>query len=149
LEFSKAIKQSKFNSNYEMALLNLWYTSNYIRDNHQSVFKDYDIKAQHYNVLRIINGQHPKPVSPGYIIDVMLDKGRDLTRLVDKLVKIGYLHRCTREDNRRKVAITITPEGQEVVREIGEKIAIWVARHKNLNEEESEQLSRLLDKMRK
>ena len=103
---------------------------------------------QHYNVLRIVNGQHPNPVSPGYILEVMLDKGRDLTRLVDKLVNLGLLHRCVQEENRRKVAITITPEGQHLVEEVKDKIYRWLRDHNNLSEKEAEQLNYLLDKMR-
>lgn len=87
MEIEKEIKQSKFENLLQKAIINLFFTSNFIRDRILCILKDYDIQQQHYNVLRIINGQYPNPVSPGYIKEVMIDKGVDLTRLLDKLEK--------------------------------------------------------------
>ena len=100
-----------------------------------------------YNILRIVNGSFPNSVSPGYIKEVMLDKGRDLTRLVDKLVKLGYVERKLCKDNRRKMNITITQQGSDVINSIGKEINILYTSY-NLNEEEATQLSNLLDKLR-
>ena len=87
MEIDKVIKQQRFKNEFQKAIINLFYTSNHFRDMHSNVFKRFDIQGQHYNVLRILKGKHPQPVSPGYIKEVILDKGADLTRLVDKLVK--------------------------------------------------------------
>lgn len=148
MEFSKVIKQKSFVSEYHKALLNLWYTSNLLRDRQDRIFKRYNIKPQHYNVLRIVRGHHPRPATPGYILEVMIDKGRDLTRLVDKLVKMGLLNRCTYERNRRMVSITITDKGLDLVKEIQLKLDIMLAETQSLSEEEAAQLSQLLDKLR-
>lgn len=148
LEFSKVIKQKSFVSEYHKALLNLWFTSNLVRDRQERIFKRYNIKSQHYNVLRIVRGQHPRPATPGYILEVMIDKGRDLTRLVDKLVKMGLLNRCTHEQNRRMVSITITDKGLNLVEEIQLKLDNMLSETQSLSEEESSQLSDLLDKLR-
>ena len=148
LEFSQVIRQKSFVSEYHKALLNLWFTSNHIRDRQEKIFKRYNIKSQHYNVLRIVNGQHPNPATPGYILEVMIDKGRDLTRLVDKLVKMGLLTRCTHEQNRRMVSITITEKGITMVEEIKFKLDRMLADSQNLTDHECAQLSNLLDKLR-
>lgn len=129
-------------------MINLLYTSNWLRDRQHRIFKEYKILPQHYNVMRIVKGQHPEPVSPGYILDVMLDKGRDLTRLVDKLVRLGYLNRMTCPENRRKVDITITPKGINIVNDVKERIDEWMTRYNTLSEKDALQLSQLLDKMR-
>ena len=99
-------------------------------------------------MLRIVKGQHPNPASPGYILEVMVDKGRDLTRLVDKLVKLGYLERNTCSDNRRKVDISITSKGIEIVEQVGYEIDVWIKNNNNLTESEADHLSSLLDKLR-
>ncbi|NNF33544.1 MAG: winged helix DNA-binding protein [Saprospiraceae bacterium] len=148
MEFSKVIKQKSFVSDYHKALLNLWYTSNLVRDRQERIFKRYSIKSQHYNVLRIVRGQHPNPATPGYILEVMIDKGRDLTRLVDKMVKMGLLNRCTHEHNRRMVSITITDKGLDLVEEIQVKLDNMLAETQSLSDEEAVQLSDLLDKLR-
>lgn len=149
MEINVAIKQKKFDSQKEKVLVNLLYTTNWIRDNNAKIFKKYKILSQHYNILRIVNGQDPKPVSPGYIIDVMLDKKRDLTRLVDKLVRLGYLNRDVCEYNRRMVDITITPQGKKILEDIKQKLNIWMEQNLDISDQDAEILSRYLDKLRK
>ena len=142
------IKQDKFHSNKQMALVNIMYTSNWIRDLQQEVFKKHDILPQHYNILRIVNGKHPEVVFPGQIKSVMLDKGRDLTRLIDKLVCLNYLSRHLCDSNRRKVEVSITEEGIQVANLINLDITQNMNKHMPLTEKEALELSDLLDKTR-
>ena len=93
-------------------------------------------------------GQDPKPAFPGQIKNVLLDKGRDLTRLIDKLVSLKYLNRNVCESNRRMVEIVITDQGKKVANEIGKKLAKDMQKRFNLSEKEALQLSELLDKLR-
>mgnify|MGYP001217637673 FL=1 len=144
--FKEEIK-SKFDSNQLMAAVNIIYTSNWLRDVSLPIYKKYNILSQHYNILRIVNGSYPDSVSPGYIKGVMLDKGRDLTRLVDKLVNLGYVERSLCKDNRRKMKIIITKSGTEIIDNIGEEINSLYTSY-NLSEEEAIKLSELLDKLR-
>ncbi len=146
MSFKEEIK-SKFESNQLMAAVNIIYTSNWLRDVSLSIYQKHNILSQHYNILRIVNGSYPNPVSPGYIKEVMLDKGRDLTRLVDKLVKLGYVERSLCKDNRRKMKITITKLGSEIIETIGKEINSLYTSY-NLSEEEAIKLSELLDKLR-
>ncbi len=148
MKFSEEIRQSSFHTDYEMAVLNIMYTSNWLSTSLDKVFKKHSILKQHFNVMRIVNGQHPKPCSPGYIIDVMLDKGRDLTRLIDKMVKLGYLTRTTRPDNRRMVDIHITEAGIEMTIQLKKEIEEVLMALCNIKEEEALTLSNLLDKVR-
>jgi len=141
------IKQETFDSDIQKATLNVMYTSNYIRDKTLPFFKDYGILQQHYNVLRIVRGKKGEPVSPGKIIEVMLDKGRDLTRLVDKLVKVGYLERKVCSSNRRKVDIFITEQGLDITSKIETRINNWYG-NLGLSATEADQLNELLDKLR-
>ena len=144
--FKEEIK-SNFDSNQLMAAVNIIYTSNWLRDVSSPIYKKYNILSQHYNILRIVNGSYPNSVSPGYIKEVMLDKGRDLTRLVDKLVSLGYVERNLCKDNRRKMKITITEIGTKIIENIGEEINTLYTSY-NLSEEEAIKLSELLDKIR-
>jgi len=146
--FEEEIKQRAFKNDVRKAILNVIYTSNWIRDRHAHIFKEYGILQQHYNVLRIVKGRKGEAVSPGQILDVMLDKGRDLTRLVDKLVKKGLLVRKPSEINKRKVDITITEEGVKLTDLIEDRIEEWVQRNVGIDEEKANQLSVFLDQMR-
>ncbi|HRD38816.1 MAG TPA: MarR family transcriptional regulator, partial [Bacteroidia bacterium] len=148
-KIKKAIKQSKFESPFQKAVINIIYTANWLRDQQTELFKKHDILPQHYNVLRIVNGKHPKSVSPGDIKEVMLDKGNDVTRLVDKLVKMDLLKRSLCEENRRKIDINLTDKGVKFLKEINEPMRKqYLNMKKFLSEKEAESLSNLLDKLR-
>ncbi len=142
------IKQVKFNSTAQKALINVIFTANWLRDIHNEVFKDSNILLQHYNILRIVNGQHPKPTSPGYIKSVILDKGPDITRLVDKMVTLGLLQRELNEKNRRQVEIRISKVGLEKAILLEQQLAEKMKQKIGVSDDEAEQLSFLLDKMR-
>ncbi|MGZ3883347.1 MAG: MarR family winged helix-turn-helix transcriptional regulator [Bacteroidia bacterium] len=149
MKIEDAIKQSKFESGHQKAIINIIYTANWLRDAQADVFKQHDILSQHYNILRIVKGKHPDPVSPGQIKEVMLDKGNDVTRLIDKLVKKNFLKRHLCEENRRKVDINITEKGLAFLKKMSEPIKKQSdAIKKQLSEKEAELLSDLLDKLR-
>lgn len=148
MKFEDQIQQTSFRNNFLKAILNLKYTSSWYNAKEGEIFKSQGILAQHYNVLRIVRGAFPEPVSPGKILEVMLDTGRDLTRLVDKLVKLGLLTRSTCPSNRRRVDINITEAGLELTDAVGQELDVFLDGIETLNSEESEQLSSLLDKLR-
>lgn len=140
------IKQSKFESPQQKAYINLYYTYYHFHNLHSQLLKPYDILPQHYNILKIVKGKYPEPVTPGHILDVMLDKKRDLTRLVDKLVSMKLLERCQSKENKRFVHISLTTKGYELTLKMESEMKNLLLHH--LNDEESELLSTLLDKMR-
>lgn len=148
MEIDKVIKQQRFKDEFQKAMINLFYTANHFRDKHNLVFKQYDIQGQHYNVLRILNGKHPEPVSPGYIKEVILDKGADLTRLVDKLVKMEWVHRTICTDNKRKIHLTLTEKGSQHLSQISSELDQQYKQYRHLDNGDYATLSNLLDKMR-
>ncbi len=149
MKIDQAIKQSKFESAHQKAFINIMYTANWLRDQQEDLFKEQDILPQHYNILRILKGSHPQPVSPGQIKEVMLDKGTDLTRIIDKLVKKDLVKRHVCEVNRRKVDVHITKEGLKFLNELNDPIR-KLSSHikKNISDKEAEKLSDLLDELR-
>ena len=150
MEIEKVIKQNtKFRSSHEKAAVNLIYTNSWFKDLQNALFKDHSILPQHYNVLRILKGRHPEPVSPGTIKEVMLEKNNDVTRLLDKLVTKGLAKRQLCPVNRRKMDINITDKGIKLLLELDEPMKKHLSEmKKKLTEKEAEQLSQLLDKMR-
>lgn len=149
MKIDEEIKQRKFENNFHKALINIHYTNSWYRDILNATFKAYDIHPQHYNILRILKGKYPEPVTPGYIKEVMLEKGTDLTRLLDKLERKNLIVRRICPSNRRNIDINITDGGillldkiHPVFIDLSNKIS------KNLSEKEAETLSNLLDKLR-
>lgn len=148
MKFEEEIKQSKFDSSTQKAVLNVMFTSNWINALFRDVFKPYDLTPQQYNVLRILRGKHPKSANPGEIKDVMLDKNPDLTRLCDRLCKLGLITRGVDKTNRRKINIKISDAGLDMLKKLDPKIKKMQSAMKSLTEDEANQLSDLLDKMR-
>jgi DNA-binding MarR family transcriptional regulator len=149
MKIEDAIKQKKFQDTWHKAVVNLLFTSNIWRNTESEIFSPFGINPQQYNVLRIIKGKHPKPISPGEIKEVMLDKGIDLTRLVDKLLNLGLVARKISAENRRKVEINISKKGEALLNEIAPLLYSETSQLKTrITEEEAEMLSNLLDKLR-
>ena len=147
MRIEDAIKQRKFDNIWIKALVNLHYTSNFYSDLLLAILKPYRINDQHYNVLRILKGQHPQAVCPGYIKSVLLNKRGDLTRLVDKLCQKGYVARATNPTNRRMVDLNITEAGLQLLQNLHTKIDTFEQLKHKLTIEEASLLNELLDKL--
>jgi len=136
---------SKFENNRVKALLNIIYTANWIMSYQNEFFKSFGISPQQYNILRILKGAD-EPLNVQTIKDRMLERSPNATRLMDKLCAKGYIERCASEHDRRVVKIGITKEGKSFLDSIPNNFNRELLN--NLSEEEAEQLSNLLDKMR-
>lgn len=148
MSISTDIKQEHFFSPKQKVLINIIYTFNQLDGGIKEIVDVYDLLPQHYNVLKILKGAGSKPVTPGYVLDVMLDKTRDLTRIVDKLVKLGYVKREINAENRRSLLISLTKKGLDKTKEMEEKVNAFILSNVNLSGDECDNLSELLDKLR-
>lgn len=131
------------------ALLNLLFTGNWVNDEITSILKPFDISTQQFNVLRILKGMKGAPSSLQTIQERMISKMSNTTRLVDKLIKKGYVEREQCEANRRKVDITITEEGVKALDIITDEVERAESKITDkLSVRELEQLNILLNKLR-
>ena len=142
------IQQSQFRNSFQKAAINLLYTSGWLRDRMKVLFDKEDITAQQFNILRILRGSFPTPLSTLQIRDRMLEKMSDTSRLVDRLVVKGLVKKITAETDRRLVDVLITEKGKKLLSRIDAQQTETDAILNNLTEKEAEQLSELLDKMR-
>jgi DNA-binding MarR family transcriptional regulator len=130
-------------------VVNIIYTGNWINYNHASFMKEFDITPQQYNILRILKGQHPKAATVNLLIERMLDKMSNASRLVDKLKKKGLVSRKESEKDRRQVDVLITAKGLRLLDSMEEKFKKLEENYKkNITEEEAKELNRILDKLR-
>ncbi len=142
------IKQPKFKSNHHKATVNLLFTANWQHNEQLRLLRPHDLTIQQYNVLRILRGQYPKSVRISDVIDRMLDKMSNASRLVDKLVQNKWAHRVESELDRRAVDVTITKLGMKLLVDMEATETKMEEKMLNLTNEEAEQLSNLLDKLR-
>jgi DNA-binding MarR family transcriptional regulator len=142
------IKQSNFKSPHTKAIVNIFYTNSWLQAGQMDIFKPFDLTIQQYNVLRILRGQYPNPITVIAIIERMLDKMSNASRLVDKLLLKGLAIRTECPNDRRAVDVKITQKGLALLEELDALQDIWENNLKGLSEEEALQLSDLLDKIR-
>jgi len=148
MSIEKDIKQANFKSPYSKAVVNILYTNNWLQSLQVEVFKPFDLTLQQYNVLRILRGQYPNPITVIAIIERMLDKMSNASRLVDKLLAKELVIRRLCPHDRRAVDVIITEKGLELLGKIDTLQSQWEDKLSGLTEIEALQLSNLLDKMR-
>jgi DNA-binding MarR family transcriptional regulator len=149
MSLAEDIKQQKpFKSEYQKAIVNVIFTNYWLMTQQANMMKPYDLTTQQYNVLRILRGQYPKPITVNAIIERMIDKMSNASRLVDKLLAKGFLTRNENKADRRACDIMITDKGLEVLDRLDASQSIWESKFTSITPEEAETLSGLLDKLR-
>ena len=112
------------------------------------VLKTFDISLQQFNVLRILRGSKGKPANLQTVQKRMIHKMSNTTRLVDKLIIKKLVVRKTCKENRRKIEITITDQGLDVLSNLDTKIQKTEATIlKQLSLEEQKTLRNLINKI--
>src|SRR6478672_7709533 len=120
MSLEKEIHQEKFMHSKQKAMINLLYTYGWVIEKIKGFLAKEDITHQQFNILRILRGSFPKPLSTLQIRERMLDKMSDTSRIVDRLV-----------------LKKLDTEADHIEEIMG-----------NLSQTESEQLNALLDKLR-
>ncbi|HEU4472414.1 MAG TPA: MarR family transcriptional regulator [Flavisolibacter sp.] len=144
----KDIQQVKFVSSRQKGMINLLFTYGWVLEKIKDFLAKEDITHQQFNILRILRGSFPKPLSTLQIRERMLDKMSDTSRIVDRLVVKGLVKKTPCEHDKRLVDVLITEKGQKLLKKLdmeGDHVSDIMGR---LSEEEAEQLSNLLDKLR-
>jgi DNA-binding MarR family transcriptional regulator len=144
----KDINQYHFTSEGQKAVINLIYTSNWITEHIKKVLDDQEITLQQFNILRILRGSDPQPLSTLTIRERMLDKMSDTSRIVDRLVIKGLAVKKICSTDKRLVDVNITDAGKKMLEAIDNKQADMTSVTTNLTDAELKQLNSLLDNLR-
>ncbi|MEZ4875096.1 MAG: MarR family transcriptional regulator [Flavobacteriaceae bacterium] len=149
MKIEDAIKNTTPLSLFSKTVINVMYTSRYIEELSAAHFKEFDLTAQQYNVLRILRGQKGVPANLSTIQERMIDKSSNTTRLIDKLIQKGLVKREICKKNRRKIEVFITQIGLDILKKMDPLIENS-NQHivENLSNDELEKLNTLLNKLR-
>lgn len=142
------IKQPHFQDDHQKAVINLVYTAGWLQLRQACAFKPFALTSPQFNILRILRGQHPRPATVALLIERMLDKTSNASRIVDRLEEKKLVTRTVCPSNRRAVDIRITPAGLALLEQIDASGVMKAAAHASLTDADARQLSALLDKMR-
>ncbi len=148
MRIEEEILQKSFKSEYHKLAVNIIFTHGWLTSLQRGFFDKFSITVNQYNILRILRGQHPNPISINLLKERMLDKMSDTSRLVERLRAKGLVERKICKNDRRKSDVKVTSKGLELLSKL-EPIDLEVERTlKALSNDEAEKLNNLLDKMR-
>ncbi len=148
MKIEEAIQQARFQDEWHKATVNLIFTHNWVLSRIKASLKDHGITVQQYNVLRILRGQHPKPISTASIRERMLDKMSDCSRIVDRLLKKELVIRKTCPTDKRLVDVQISDQGLKLLATVDKQNHQLKTLLQTLDESEAQTLNHLLDKIR-
>lgn len=144
----KEATTSRYRNERHKAVASFLFTYSNVASRLQKMISEHGLTLQQFNILRILQRQHPHPTCNCTIRKQMLDARSDITRIVDRLVKEGLASRKHCHEDRRKVNIIITQKGLEMLDRmdhLNEKMDGILA---SLTDREVAELNRLLDKIR-
>ena len=144
MSLEEEIKQRSFKTEQSKLIVNLIYTSNRLKERISARLKANGITMQQYNVLRIVRGSGESGSTTSEIRERLLDKMSDASRMVDRLVSMGFLEKVRDKHDRRIVFIFLTHQGKTLVnllirREEVESLAA------GMDKKKAQQLNELLD----
>jgi DNA-binding MarR family transcriptional regulator len=114
-------RSARHGSPEEAAFLELVRTTDLLSRGLVQIFKTEDISPTQYNVLRILRGA-PEGLACGEIAGRMITRDPDVTRLLDRLEKLGLVARCRETKDRRTVRTRITPEGLKLLSRLDDPV---------------------------
>lgn len=148
MSINKDIHQSKFRNERHKAIINLLFTYGWTVERLKQFVAEEGITHQQFNILRILRGNHPTPLSTLTIRERMIDKMSDTSRIVDRLLSKGLVKKVICKKDRRLVDVTITDKGLKLLEKLDKKQDDMDDVLCNLSEKEASTLSKLLDKIR-
>jgi DNA-binding MarR family transcriptional regulator len=138
------------NSIHALAYYNILRTSSWIETRVKRALKPFDLTHAQLNVLHLLYESHPRPLSANELKVKILVNNPDVTRLLDRLVKKGYVTRDTCEESRRKIDISITKSGEDIflqAHQAGKK-SVNNFFEEQISAKEATELRRILHKMK-
>jgi DNA-binding MarR family transcriptional regulator len=112
------IKQEKFRNEFHEAILNLIVAADSVKTDLDILCSRFGLSGPQYNVLRILRGAYPDGYPRCEIIERMLERAPDVTRLVDRLESSGLVVRDRSERDRRLSVTRITEKGIDLLNRI-------------------------------
>ena len=142
-------KKHPFELPQEEVNLNIQRTYGVLRGPVRKLLTEHKLSAPLYNMLRILRGVGADGLPCSQIGERMVTREPDVTRLVDRLLKAGWVQRERSAEDRRVVSVKLTASGKKLVNKLDEPM---MNLHRDtlghLTKAEMKDLNRLLIKAR-
>ncbi|HXC97042.1 MAG TPA: MarR family transcriptional regulator [Edaphobacter sp.] len=91
-------------------------------------FRPFDITPSQYNVLRILRGARADGLCRNEISERMVTATPDMSRLLERMEKAGWIMRERAEEDRRQVCTHITESGMKLLTKLEKPTGDFVTR---------------------
>jgi len=138
-----------FKSIQHEVFLSLMVTVDRLNRRHTEFMSAFGISQKQYNILRILRGSGANGIPVMEIGRRMIEKSPDVSRIIDRLIDLGYVKRRRQRNDRRVVIVTITQKGNDLLAKMDapvDKEVITALSH--VDEDDLKELAALLDKVR-
>jgi len=129
-------------------IIELKKTSDMLEELHKNFFEQFGISYTKFNVLVLLYKGPAQGMMLSEIGNQMLVTKPNITGLIDRLEKQGFIKRVRHYSDRRKIMAVITQKGRDFTHEIIENYRTWIkSTMKILEEKEKNQLITILKKL--
>ena len=122
MSIHKRVAQRRFESPAQKAMVSLLVTAGHLARALEEVCAAHGITHDQYNVLRILRGVHPEGHPRYAIAERLIDRSPDVTRLLDRLEREGFVGRSRSDEDRRLSISHVTDRGITLLKEIDPRI---------------------------
>ena len=148
MKLEEAIKSTKFIDAKQKATLNIIYSSYWLKNHFSLAIKENGLTMEQYNVMRILKGKHPEQMCVKDIGSRMIEKSSNVPRIIDRLVIKKLVKRVISKQDKRETLISLTEKGIAQLLDASSILDNMSSKIFGLDENESEILNNLLEKMR-
>jgi DNA-binding MarR family transcriptional regulator len=148
MKLEEAIKSSNFTDERHKAVVNLLYSSYWLKNNFSTALKEHDLTLEQHNVLRILKGSHPEELCVKDIASRIVEKSSNVPRIIDRLVAKKLVRRVQSKEDKRETLVSLTEKGITTIDKARKLIEQVTKEAVNLSEEDALILNDVLEKMR-
>src|ERR1043166_3572304 len=118
----RRLLQTRFEGPHHEALLALMLANASVEAMLDEAFEGTGITQPQYNVLRILNGIYPNAHARGEIARRMVRRAPDLTRMLDRLAKMGLVEGMKGAAGHSPSPARIPPKGRTMLEDMHPKV---------------------------
>lgn len=141
-------KVRKYKDEHHKLRINLISTHGWIKSQIRAYLDPFDLTQQQFNVLRILKGSRPDPLTTRMITEQMIDLNADTSRVVDRLVAKQLVRKVPCYKDKRLVHMHITDEGMELLAQMDKESYQLDNITSSLSDEKVKMLNNLLDELK-
>ena len=144
------MSNSEYSDIHRKMVVHILQTANWLNNKISGLLKKFDITHVQFNILKVLEDEHPKPLSVGKVKEGLLFSNSDITRILDRLVKKGLAERNICPVNRRQIDVEITKIGLKLLNDIAPKLTEVLNEYyiEKINDEEAIFISKKLKLIR-